>query len=130
MVTGLFEGAPRWSLVVAAIVVTLLLAWLAARVARRLSAAVLAAAVRDTLSPASPLVRGPLRLVSLAAFVLVVAIVLFPALELAGAQPRAGLHLSTLRDWAFGPGLRVVLILVLAYALVRMTALVVRRFEH
>ena len=109
---------------------TLVVAWLLARIARRLAAAGLHAIVRDTLTPASPLVRAPLRLVGAAVFILVVGVALFPAFEIAGLHPRAGVHLRTLAEWAFGSGLRVVLIGAVAHALVRMTTLVVRRFEH
>src|SRR5207253_4549407 len=49
---------------------------------------------------------------------------------MAGLQPRAGVHLRTLAAWTFESGLRVVLIIVLSYALVRTVALLVTRFEH
>ena len=74
--------------------------------------------------------RGPLRLIWTAAFVLVLALVTVPLLELAGLRPRTGVRLRTLADWAFGHGLRVVLISVLAYALIRTITLLIRRFEH
>ena len=82
------------------------------------------------MSTSSPHVRGPLRIISVAAFIFVAAILLFPALELAGLRPRTGLGLPALSVWTFGSGLRVVLVLLIAYALARMTALVVRRFEY
>jgi small-conductance mechanosensitive channel len=120
----------QWKLIVAAIVPTLILAWAGARLVRRLAAAALYAVVRDTLAPTSPLVRAPLRLVGAAAFLFFVGILLFPAFEAAGLHPRAGLHLSTLSDWAFGPGKTLLLILLVSYTLVRTTGLLVRRFEH
>jgi small conductance mechanosensitive channel len=130
MWTRLFDGPLRWDLLAAAAVGTAVVAWLLSRVARRLTAAALRAAVKDVLAPGSALVRGPLRLVSLATFLLAFALLIFPAFELVGLAPRAGVHLRTLADWGFGPGVRVLLILVLAYALVRITSLVVQRFEH
>ncbi len=54
---------------------------------------------------------------------------MFPAFELVGLQPRTGVNLSRLESWAFGPGLRVVLIVILAYAAIRTTTLLVSRFE-
>ena len=63
-------------------------------------------------------------------FLLCAALLLFPAFELAGLQPRTGVQLRTLAEWAFGHGLKILLIGLLAYALVRTTALLVRRFEH
>jgi small conductance mechanosensitive channel len=47
-----------------------------------------------------------------------------------GMRPRLGLTLRTLAGWAFDSGLKVVLITLLAYAFIRVTALVVRRFEY
>jgi moderate conductance mechanosensitive channel len=126
----LFEGPIDIGAVLLALVPTVIAGYLAARAARRLAAAGLRALVRDTLSHTSPLVQGPLRLVASAAFIFVVAIVLFPAFEIAGLRPRSGIHLRTLAAWSFTSGLRVVLIVILAYALLRMTTLVVQRFEH
>ncbi len=45
-------------------------------------------------------------------------------------RPRAGVPLRTLAEWAFGHGLKVLLIGLFAYALIRTTSLLVRRFEH
>ena len=126
----LFDGPVEWQLIAAAVIPTLLLAWLGARLARRLAAKALRAIVGDTLAPSSPLVRAPLRLVGLAAFLLLSVILLFPAFELVGLRPRAGIHLRRLADWAFEHGLRVLLIGILAYALVRATHLLVSRFEY
>jgi small conductance mechanosensitive channel len=130
MLRRLFDGTTELHALLLAIVPTIAAGWLAARLARRLAAAGLRALVRDSLAVTSPHIRGPLRLVGGTAFLLVVAIMLFPAFEVAGLHPRTGLSLRALSDFVFGPGLRVVLILVLAYALVRATTLVVQRFEY
>jgi small conductance mechanosensitive channel len=86
--------------------------------------------VRDTLTPGSALVRRPLRLVQIAVFLLLFGVLLFPAFELVGLRPRTGVQLSTLAAWMFASGLRVGLIVAIAYVLVRMTKLLVSRFEH
>lgn len=130
MLQRIFEGPTDLQAMALALAATLAAAWLAARIARRLATAGLQALVRDTMSSTSPQVRGPLRLIAAAAFVFVVAILLFPAFELVGLRPRTGVHLETIAAWTFTSGPRVVLIAVLAYALVRTTALLVRRFEH
>jgi small conductance mechanosensitive channel len=126
----LFAGQVTWQPILLAVIPTLVVAWLAARTAKRLGARLLRAVVRDTLAESSPLVRGPLRLLGAAVFLLVVALVLVPAFELAGLRPTAGVHLEVLGRWLFGSGLRVIVITLLAYASVRATALVVQRFEH
>ena len=86
--------------------------------------------LHDTVATSSPHVRVPLRIISATAFALAAAVLLFPAFELAGLKPRTGVHLRGLSDWTFDEGLKIVLIVFLAYAVVRITALVVRRFEH
>jgi small-conductance mechanosensitive channel len=126
----LFQGPVDGQALALALVATIVLAWLAARLARRVTAAALRALVRDTVLSASPQVSRLLRLVGAGAFVLAVSVVLVPALDLAGLHPRRGVHLGTLADWAFDSGRKILLIAILAYALVRMTTLAVRRFEH
>ena len=125
-----FERPAEWQTLLLGIVPALVLAWLAARLVRRLAARGLGAVLGDTLTTASPAVRGPLRLVWAAVFLLVFALITVPILELAGLRTRTGVRLRTLADWMFGHGLRVVLISVLAYALIRTITLLIRRFEH
>jgi small conductance mechanosensitive channel len=127
----LFGGPVPWPSFLLALIVTLGVAWLAARAVRRLAAAGLRAVARDTPTLSGPLVIQPLRLIAVAAFVCVVAILLFPAIEIAGAQPQIGFRLSTIAAWIFnGSGLKVVLIGVLAYFIIKVTVLLVRRFEY
>ena len=86
--------------------------------------------VGDTIVIGSPIIRTPLRLIGLAAFVLVFAVLIFPAFEIAGLRPRAGLHLRTISTWAFESGLRILLIAAVAYAAIRLVSVGVKRFEH
>jgi small-conductance mechanosensitive channel len=130
MWTRLFEGHADWQPIALALGGTVLVAWMVARLARRLATAALRAILKDTLTPASPLVRRPLRLVTIAAFLLVVGLLLFPAFELVGLRPRTGIHLIQVAAWSFGSGLRVTVIAIIGYALIRATHLVARRFEH
>jgi moderate conductance mechanosensitive channel len=130
MAPTLFNGPVDWHTTLLAVVPTLLFGWLAAVVAGWLTERALRSALGDHLSTSSPLVRGPLRLVSFAVFLLTVSVVLFPAFELAGARPRAGVPLRAVTEWTFEHGLKVLFIALLAYALVRTMALLVRRFEH
>ena len=129
VLSSVFENEVHWHLIVAGLVPAIVIAWLAARLVHRLAARGLQALVHDTLSQRSPIVRRPLRLVFAATFLLVFAIVVFPAFELAGLRPRTGVDVQRLAFWAFSSGLRVVLIGVLAYALIRIVALLVSRFE-
>ena len=126
----LFNGPVEWQLVAAAVIPTLVLAWVGARLVRRAAAVAIRRLLQDSVVMSSPLVRGPLRLVGFGTFALLFAVLVFPAFEIVGLQPRAGLHLRTLATWTFESGLKVVLIVVLAYALVRTITLLVSRFEH
>jgi small conductance mechanosensitive channel len=131
MLTRLFVGPVDLRAFLLAVLGTLAGACLAAWIVRRLTTGWLRRLTGDPgLVVSSPIVRGPLALISGAVFLLVTAVGLFPAFEMAGLKPRAGVHLRTLANWSFESGLRVVLIVVLAYAIVRVAALLVTRFEH
>jgi small-conductance mechanosensitive channel len=120
----------NWQLAIAVIIPVAVIALLAARAVVYATARLMENLLRDTLARTSPLVRGPLRLIGLATFVLLFFVLLFPAFELAGLHPRAGLHLRTLSSWVFDSGLRVLLIVAVAFAAIRTVAIAVKRFEH
>lgn len=130
MLTRLFEGQVGWEPLAVGLAGTLVVAWLAARIARRIVRAVLAAPLGGQLDLSNPMVRRPLRLVGVAVFLLVALLLLFPAFELAGLRPTTGVALREVGRWLFGSGLRVVLIALIAYALIRAVALLVKRFEY
>jgi moderate conductance mechanosensitive channel len=126
----LFDGEASWQYVLGAVIGAALVAWIGARLARRFTAAAMKGAVGDTLVPTSPLVRGPLRLVEGTAFVLIFAVLIFPGLEAIGLKPRTGVHLERLSEWSFNYGLTLLATIVFCYALVRITGLLVTRFEY
>jgi moderate conductance mechanosensitive channel len=131
VLSPLFAGHAEVGAVLLAIAGTILVAWIASRIVRRIAAASLRSLMGDSaLIVSSPSVRAPLRILGGATFLFVFALLLFPAFELVGLRPRAGVRLRQLADWSFAAGLRTALIIMLAYALVRTTALLVRRFEH
>jgi len=125
-----FEGPVDWQTLGLALLPAILVAWLVARTIRRAATRALQAILADSVAPSSPLVRGPLRLIGLAIFVLVLGLIVGPVLQLGGLQPRTGVRLQPLAAWAFESGLRIILIAVLAYALMRAVRLLVQRFEH
>jgi len=125
-----FAGPVEPQALLIAFAITLVAAWVLSRLARRLATAGLRAMLHDTVATSSPHVRAPLRIISAAAFILAFAVLLFPAFEMAGLKPRTGVHLRALSDWTFESGLKIFLILLLAYALIRAMGIVVRRFEH
>ena len=128
--TRAFDSPPDWQAFAIALIPSLLLAWLASRLVRRLAGRALQLIVSDTIAHTSPLVRAPLRLIAATAFLLTLAIILVPAFELVGLRPRTGIGLRRLVTWGFGSGLRILLLGGLAYALIRAVTLLVARFEH
>ena len=91
-----FDPPPDWQTQVLGVIPALVVAWLAARLVRRLAARGLRTLLGDTITTESPAVRGPLRLIWAGAFVLVFALVIVPILEVAGLRPRTGVRLRTL----------------------------------
>jgi moderate conductance mechanosensitive channel len=126
----LFLGPADWHLVGLVVLVVAGVSWLAARAARRAATLAMRSLLQDTLTTTSPLVRAPLRLISLGTFLLVFFVLIFPAFETVELRPRTGLPLRTVSDWVFESGLKVLLILITAFAIVRVVAVAVKRFEH
>ena len=118
-----------WRLILTALLSTVLLAWLAAALARRLAAGTFRAALGDAASPVSSAIRAPLRVVFITTLMLVAALLVFPALSLTGLRPLVGRDGGAIAAWLLGSGLRIVLIVLVAYILCRATGMVVRRFE-
>ena len=110
----LFYGTVAWQQIAMAVAPTLAIAWLAARLAGRLATSALTGMLGDQLETKSPLVSGPLRLVRIAVFLLTVALLIFPAFEMAGLRPRTGVGLTSLLTWTFESGLRIALIVIFA----------------
>lgn len=82
------------------------------------------------LTSRSPAVRTPLRLVRLVLFLAVTIALTPPAFQLAGAPLRRGLRLEQVTHWAATGGVRLLMIALAAFVLVRATRLMVRRFEQ
>ena len=116
-------------LVLVALVSTLLLSWMVAALARRFAAKAFRAAIGNALIPTSPALRAPLRVIFFTTLALASALLLFPALDLAGLRPLIGRDWEQVVDWLLGAGLRIVLIVLVAYALRRALDLLIRRFE-
>ncbi|MDP3719356.1 MAG: mechanosensitive ion channel family protein [Acidobacteriota bacterium] len=63
-------------------------------------------------------------------FVLAFLLLLFPALDLAGVEQSAGWHAADVTSWATQNGVRILLLVLLAFAANRFAASVIRRAEH
>src|SRR5829696_4024711 len=126
----LFLGPADWQMVGLVVVAVAVIAWAIARAARRIAERMMRSLLQDTLSVSSPLVRAPLRLIGFGTFTLIFFVLIFPAFEAVELRPRTGLELRTLSAWAFHSGLKVLLVAVVAFAVVRMVGVAVKRFEH
>src|SRR5258708_31309945 len=112
------DSTPQWRLVAEVVVPIALVALLAARTVRRAGTAAMRHLLGDTIATSSPLIRAPLRLISLATFGLVFAVLIFPAFEVVGLKPRAGVHLRTLTSWTCESGLQILLLAAVAFAVI------------
>ena len=105
------------------------LAVAAALTAGRLVRRLLTAVGRES-ALTEPVVHGTLRALRLVTFIIVLAVLAFPALELAGVSLQVGLHPRDLGRWAAATGIRITVILLLAFALVRILTTVITRTER
>jgi small conductance mechanosensitive channel len=94
------------------------------RVARRL----LNIVGREDLA-AQPLAHRTLRVAHVLTFLVVLVVLAFPALDLAGFSPGVGLNSEDLGQWAVRTGVRIVALLLLAFVLVRVITIVISRAE-
>ncbi|MGQ0732875.1 MAG: mechanosensitive ion channel family protein [Acidobacteriota bacterium] len=83
-----------------------------------------------TSSVGVPLGRATVRLVRLVTFLIAFLVLLFPALDLAGVEPPTGLQAQGAVQWAAGNGLRIVIIVLLAFAVSRMMSAILARAEQ
>jgi small-conductance mechanosensitive channel len=126
----LFGHIPDRNVAFAAIAIAVVLAWVLAQsvvtAARRL---LMGPADRTTPSPPARAVRALLR--ALAAVLTLVLTVVFipPVLEMFGEPLTTGLRLSTLKIWLLGSGLRILIVLTLAYLFFSATGVVVSRLD-
>jgi small conductance mechanosensitive channel len=132
MVRRVLGGETDVALALLAVGVVVGLAWLVAHFVARASRGVLVqlAAEAEEIAFKSPIVRTPIRIMWATVFLLIVITLIGPALQLAGAEVGVGLQLETLTAWLLRSGLRVALIGLLGYVVVRFAWMVVRRFEH
>jgi small conductance mechanosensitive channel len=121
-----------WARVALALAAVTVVAYVAASVAARLARAALAAIVRheSDAGPVGRAIHRPVRLIRAAVFVTTLLALGLPALELAGVTTSVGLTPQTLTLWLFGSGLRVLVIAILTYALLRIIAATARRLEE
>ena len=127
-----FDSYPIWATGSMALAAVFVIAYLVAegvsRIAWRFIRPLLGERAAG-FTAAAPLLR-PIRLIRVAVFMLVAGALILPAMELAGVQTFTGMDPRGLAAWFFGSGLRIGLILLLSYTIVRITSVLVARFEQ
>jgi small conductance mechanosensitive channel len=127
-----FLGADvQWTGAALAAAVVLVIATIVASLAARLARLALLHAIRDRVDVpfTAPIVRAPIRVIRAIVFILIAFTLIVPALELAGAEIEAGVHLNTLAAWLLRSGLRVLVIALLAFGVTRGLSLFISRME-
>jgi small-conductance mechanosensitive channel len=127
----LFVDYPAWFAATAAVVVTAVLAYAIATLVARVSSI----AMRGMLGAASDehgraTVARAVRLVRGVVFLLVSLVLIFPALEIVGLATSVGLHPRALAEWLFQSGLRIGVVLLVSFLILRIVGAVTTRFER
>jgi small conductance mechanosensitive channel len=108
-----------------ATVVAFAIALLAGSLTRRLLVA-----IEGDRFHSQPLAQTTVKAVRRVTFVLALLVLIFPALDLAGVQVNAGLGSGQITRWLAENGLRILLLILLAFAANRFAGSVVRNAEH
>jgi moderate conductance mechanosensitive channel len=124
------DGLPtNWPELALALALALIAAYLVAGFVARSVSAILRAIIPDPETEAL-FVDRPQRIIRLAIFVVTAAALALPALKAAGYRSRVGVDPEALGRWVFDTGLRIAVIGVSAYFLIRAGSAAARRFEH
>ena len=131
MLDGLFGLDVNWATLGIALLAVGALAYLIAEVAAWLVRTVFVTVSGDDGGAGfqGPIVRRPIRVTRAAVFVAALFALIPPALQLAGVPVSVGLELTVLTGWLLGSGLRIVVIALITYLLIRVTTFAAQRLE-
>ena len=118
----------HWPELTLAIVLALVAAYLVADVVVRVTQSVLSAIIADKHTEAFYVDR-PLRIIRLAIFLVTAIALALPAMRLAGYPTSVGADPLALARWLLDAGLRIAIIAVAAYIVIRIGSAAIRRFE-
>ena len=131
MLKALFVGYPGWVAPTVGLGLALLVAYGIAEVVARLARMLLLRiTAQSSAAFRSPLVRRPVRLIRVATFLMVGALLAVPGLELGGWRSNVGPHAENLGAWFLGSGLRILLIALVAWMIVRLVGSAADRLER
>jgi small conductance mechanosensitive channel len=131
MLQELFQGYPGWMAPTVSLALALVLAVIVAETVARLVRIPLVRLLESTEADFwSPIIRRPVRLVRVVTLLVTFAALAVPALEVAGFKFQVGTHPEAVVKWLLESGLRIALIVLLAYAVIRIVATFVARLER
>jgi small conductance mechanosensitive channel len=125
---SLLDGRPDWPDIVVVVGLALVTAGGLSTVAVALARRLLRGAGGKGLD-AAPGRPGSLLLVRMATFLVGFLVLLFPLLRLVGLDLALGVSGPALNHWVFGPGIRIVIIVVLAWLVIAIVSTFTRRLE-
>ncbi|HEY8536473.1 MAG TPA: mechanosensitive ion channel family protein [Vicinamibacterales bacterium] len=126
--TSLADGIAEPAEIVLALGVAFLLAYVVARLAGRFVRSTLTA-IYSSGQDVARLVDRPARIAQLVIFVLALVVTALPALDAIGFHIQGGLSQSTALQWALTAGLRITLVVTIAWLIVRVVSGSTRRLE-
>ena len=118
---------PNWPELTLALALAIIAGYFIADVVARLAERVLRAVIPDERE--AHFVDRPRRVVRLTIFVVTAAALAFPALRVAGYRGPMGADPQLLGRWLLGHGLRIAIIALAAYLVIRIGSAAARRFE-
>jgi hypothetical protein len=119
----------HWADLTLAVALALFAAYLVSDIVARIAQSILRAIIEDREVEAL-FVDRPRRIVRIAIFLVTAAALAFPALTLAGYRTRFSGSPEALMVWLLDAGLRIVVIAVAAYFVIRIGSAAARRFER
>ena len=127
----LSQDVVEWVQALAALAVVGVIAYTVAELAARMTRTLLVALSGGDAAVEfrSPIVRRPIRITRTVIFAVVVAALVAPALEMVGVRLPIGVTSVELTGWLLRSGLRILIIALLTYLIVRVIAAASRRLE-
>ena len=117
---SLFDGQPEWSEMALVVAVTFLLASIVSSFTARLVRVLLTKIYGKAAEGAPALVSRPVLVTRLVTFLLVFAVTTIPTLDGIGEHFDVGLDSQTAFRWALASGFRIIIIVTLAWLVIRM----------
>jgi small conductance mechanosensitive channel len=129
---NLFAEYPAWLRIPIVVAVVIVLSFVLADLVARLARTALLRLFRETpeMTFRSPVVRRPFRVIRGLVFLLVAATLGVSAFNLAGTETGFGLDARSVGAWFFGSGLRILLIVLVAYVAVKLASAGTLRLER